>query len=423
MLSKQLQKGQKFNHLTVIRPVKIYKQDGIHYETQYECRCDCGNIITVRKSNLTRTLNATKSCGCLNNKNRHRKLVDLTHQHFGDLEVLYRADDYIAPKSGAHRAMWHCRCKCGTEKDIDGTVLKSGKVISCGCHSAKLAHDNKYMDLTNKVFDKLTVVSPAPPRIIKSNGRIRRIMQWNCRCECGNIRIASTNDLRSGSAHSCGCDSTFKLRKSEIMQKTVTATNGLSMTCKQYHNTDNMDVIFEDGTIVKGIRSKHFEAGNVRHPAFQTKLNADEFHGYKHLKPAFKYGDNQYYYCITPDGDSSIVNIKNMIGNNEHIPFISEMKLNANGLWMTITDINDTNITVSFEDNTVVISTINKWLKNSIRHPLFNKHNECRKFYQYQNLKPAFCTHDIQYYYCTLPDNTQTIMSLQEMLLQKEQNL
>lgn len=48
-MSTELKKGQKFNMLTVIKPVKVYKTDGIHYTTQYLCRCDCGNIITVRK--------------------------------------------------------------------------------------------------------------------------------------------------------------------------------------------------------------------------------------------------------------------------------------------------------------------------------------------------------------------------------------
>ena len=321
-MSNKLKKGQKFNMLTVIKPVKVYKADGIHYTTQYLCRCDCGNIITVRKSNLTRKESPTKSCGCLNDKNRRNKIDDLKDQQFGKLHVLYRAADYIAPKTKAHRVQWHCRCECGTEKDIDATVLKSGKVISCGCHAAQIAHDNHYLDLKDQRFGKLTVIAPAPPRILQDKNRIRHIMQWYCKCDCGNTRIASTNDLRNGDAHSCGCDSLQSLRKQDIMNQTIIATNGLSMRCIEYHNTDNIDVQFEDNTIVTNIRSKHFEEGNVRHPAFTKKLNAPQFHDYKNLKPAFRFQEHQYYYCITPDNKTSIVKIQDMIADQPIRSFI-----------------------------------------------------------------------------------------------------
>jgi len=30
-------------------------------------------------------------------------------------------------------AYWHCRCKCGNEKDVDGRNLRNGTTQSCGC--------------------------------------------------------------------------------------------------------------------------------------------------------------------------------------------------------------------------------------------------------------------------------------------------
>ena len=110
-MSNKLKKGQKFNMLTVIKPVKVYKADGIHYTTQYLCRCDCGNIITVRKANLTRKESPTKSCGCLNDKNRRNKIDDLKDQQFGHLHVLYRAADYISPKTLSLHQHHHVFCK------------------------------------------------------------------------------------------------------------------------------------------------------------------------------------------------------------------------------------------------------------------------------------------------------------------------
>lgn len=422
VVSDLLKKGQKFNMLTVIKPVKVYKADGIHYTTQYLCKCDCGNTVTVRKSNLTRTENPTKSCGCLNDKNRRNHIDDLKGQRFGKLLVLYRAPDYIAPTTKAHRTQWHCRCDCGVEKDIDATVLKTGKVVSCGCHSAKLAHDNKYLDLQGQRFGKLTVISPAPPRILPDKNRVRRIMQWNCRCDCGNTRIASTTDLRSGDAHSCGCDSLQSLRKQDIMNQTIIAANGLSMRCIDYHNTDNIDIQFEDNEIVTNIRSKHFEEGNVKHPAFTKKLNAPQFHDYKNLKPAFRFQEHQYYYCITPENKTSIVKIQDMIDNQPISPFIGQMLMNPEGLWMTVINQIDDKLNIIFEDGMKLCNiSINQWTKNTIHHPIFSTKSTCDDFYGFKNVSPAFITSDVHYYYCTPPNKKTTIMSLQEMLFESEQ--
>lgn len=48
--------GQKFNKLTVLG---IASRNPLYWR----CRCDCGNIINVRTSNLKR--NQVKSCGCI----------------------------------------------------------------------------------------------------------------------------------------------------------------------------------------------------------------------------------------------------------------------------------------------------------------------------------------------------------------------
>ena len=52
-------------------------------------------------------------------------------------------------------------------------------------------------DLTNKTIGKLTVISRAP----NSGRRVR----WNCKCECGNVKIIDANNLRTGASKSCGC--------------------------------------------------------------------------------------------------------------------------------------------------------------------------------------------------------------------------
>lgn len=64
--------GNKYGRLTVIS-LSDYKIDN---RITYICRCDCGNIVTVKSANLTRTTKPTRSCGCIKkelNKTRNIK--------------------------------------------------------------------------------------------------------------------------------------------------------------------------------------------------------------------------------------------------------------------------------------------------------------------------------------------------------------
>lgn len=59
-------------------------------------------------------------------------------------------------------------------------------------------------DLTNKVFERLTVLQRAEDRIM-NNGRVKA--QWLCRCSCveQNIVLVLGSDLKRGHTKSCGC--------------------------------------------------------------------------------------------------------------------------------------------------------------------------------------------------------------------------
>lgn len=56
------------------------------------------------------------------------KPLDLQGQKFGKLRVVARA---AHQPDGA--VWWHCICECGAAKDVRGSDLKRGFVLSCGC--------------------------------------------------------------------------------------------------------------------------------------------------------------------------------------------------------------------------------------------------------------------------------------------------
>ena len=59
-----------------------------------------------------------------------------------------------------------------------------------------------HLDLTGEKYGRLTVVSEADPHYTSGG---RKIIMWNCKCDCGNTAIVSTSHLRSGHTVSCGC--------------------------------------------------------------------------------------------------------------------------------------------------------------------------------------------------------------------------
>jgi len=56
--------GQRFGKLAVIKETDPYVCVSMGAkERQWECKCDCGNIVKVRQANLR--IGKTRSCGCL----------------------------------------------------------------------------------------------------------------------------------------------------------------------------------------------------------------------------------------------------------------------------------------------------------------------------------------------------------------------
>lgn len=80
------------------------------------------------------------------------------------------------------------------------------------------------LDLCGQRFGKLVVLEQAEDYILK-NGRHK--IQWLCQCDCGNIKIAKTDNLRAGYTKSCGC-----LRQE--VSSTANITHGMAHT--RLHN-------------------------------------------------------------------------------------------------------------------------------------------------------------------------------------------
>ena len=68
--------------------------------------------------------------------------IDLTGQRFNRLTVLYRNGTYYN-HVGGKKTVWHCRCDCGNELDVNGDDLKTGNTKSCGCLNSERQRERK----------------------------------------------------------------------------------------------------------------------------------------------------------------------------------------------------------------------------------------------------------------------------------------
>lgn len=136
----------------------------------------------------------TKSCGCL------VKAQDIANQRFGRLIALYPIG-----KRANGTTIWHCRCDCGVEKDIDISSLNNGSCQSCGC----LRSDLKALDITHQKFGHLLAIK-------RTTKDVHNYFLWECLCDCGRIVEIAAHSLVSGNTQTCGRCSHQSLQEEKI---------------------------------------------------------------------------------------------------------------------------------------------------------------------------------------------------------------
>ena len=209
--------GQRFNRLVVLER-DLDKKDKSR-QAWWKCKCDCGNIISVRGQCL-RTGN-TQSCGCY-----------------------------------------------GFEKRQEG-ILKSEKVKQ---HCQELAKNN-IKNLVGQKFGKLTVLELTD---IRKNGS----PVWICKCDCGNITYVTSNCLTKGDTKSCGC---LKSYGEEKISKILLNNNIPFEREKQFDNCilpsnkkARFDFFVDNQYIIEFDGKQHYEENNFFQQSLTQIQNYDK---------------------------------------------------------------------------------------------------------------------------------------------------
>ena len=166
-----------------IEPPKDKNQKSTYWLTQCQL-CQTYKIYSASQLSKQQTF-----CECQ---------TDLTNHHFGRWIVLYKTDK----RTKNRNIIYHCKCECGNEKDVDAYTLRSGQSKSCGCLQKEIVSNkipSNKLDLTGKRFGKLIALYPIKPENYFQHTK------WHCQCDCGNTVDVDLGNLQQGFTKSCGC--------------------------------------------------------------------------------------------------------------------------------------------------------------------------------------------------------------------------
>jgi len=197
----------------------------IYHGTLWKCKCKCGNECIRSSFQLE---HGVRSCGCIRPAGaRNLRSKDWTGVRNGRITVLYKNTD-IPPNYGSY--YWHCKCDCGKEFDtLSANILKT---MSCGCYRAERISETKRVDITGKRSGHLVAIKP-------TGNHIGSFLEWECRCDCGNVVYLPVTKISQGSQLTCGKEDCPYLHQIRVNSATVWKTADEKKIVEKYHGMMN----------------------------------------------------------------------------------------------------------------------------------------------------------------------------------------
>ena len=270
----------------------------------------------------------------------------------------------------------------------DGTIIYHKTYKSFLAGKIKNINYNKYDELKKKRIGET---------VVANNGQTITIIEY---------RNANDIDVQfeDGTIVRNKCYENFKKglisvnKKINRVGETILATNGQKMTIIEYRNSNDIDVQFEDGTVVEHRTYKFFIKGQIKNPHYNTyssrvgeisinsqnlKMTIIAYREYNDIDVQFEDGiivKNKTYGCFKKGNiRNPKYKIPNSILQKNKNSRTGETNIALNGQKMTIIEyrmVND--IDVQFEDGTIVNHrTYRSFKLGEIKNPNFNR-NETR---------------------------------------------
>ncbi len=150
--------------------------------------------------------------------------------------VIEEDKQYKLSHPTVHNVHWKCRCECGNYRTVSGSSLRNGQSLSCGCLKSERQIINPSVcstannDLMSIVLDAISnedlklkyPPQPIHPNAIDITGQRfgKLVALWKVgnqrlghtsrplyafRCDCGKIKISTSDMARRGQLTTCGC--------------------------------------------------------------------------------------------------------------------------------------------------------------------------------------------------------------------------
>jgi hypothetical protein len=119
---------QRFGRLEVLERTASDKQGN----AQWICKCDCGNVATIRGSFLLkRQVVCSRGCPL----NPAAKVKDIEDQVFGELTAIEQVGN-----ADSGKAIWRFLCSCGKEVQVPSDRVLNSNMKSCGGGTHRKTH-------------------------------------------------------------------------------------------------------------------------------------------------------------------------------------------------------------------------------------------------------------------------------------------
>ena len=242
---------------------------------------------------------------------RYRKAIDIDVR-FEDGTVVERKT-YSAFKKGS---ISNPNIKASAE-----TCLGETRMMNCGM-KATIIRYGKYSDIDicfedgkvveHKAYDTFKKGSITNPNIkVSAENCLGKTRMMNCGMKATIIRYESAKDMdvcfKDGAIVEHRKYDSFKRGKIANPNIKTSAENrlgetrmmncGMKATIIRYENNTDIDVCFEDGTIVEHKTYNSFKKCGIAHESLSQKRGSKDFHGFI-CKQGFKDEDRVLYECI-----------------------------------------------------------------------------------------------------------------------------
>lgn len=258
-------------------------------DVMWKCECSCGNVKSIRTSNLTS--GGTISCGCMRSGRRYD--TSDTYKRKVSHSVLLKTEAMV----GSYFGSWYvdsvayetcngsdtkirlnCICKCGVARKVLRSSLMNGTSLSCGCHRREVLRERDYFeDLTGRDFGLWHVESKGDTRLYPRGGQV---IMWNCVCKCGTRKQVSRLALKSGESQSCGCMGEPGMRAEIVTMKCLDYLGLRYVRQKTYDN-------------LLGLKGKSLSFDFEVY--FDNRSFLIECQGEQHFKPVKFFGGDEVY--------------------------------------------------------------------------------------------------------------------------------